>query len=74
MAALLLIPIIFPIVMGFILMCNGIKDNRQRHIYVAMVCIINMILAIVFMFTVPEQSFTVIRFSEIVSITFRVDG
>ena len=74
MALLLLIPILFPIIMGFILMGLKIEDRKARNIYVAIVCITNMILAIVFMFTVPDQSVTLIRFSDTVSIALKVDG
>lgn len=74
MAILLLIPIFFPIVMGLAMLPLNLEDRGKRQAYVASTIIINMILSIIFMFTIPKQTFTLIRFSETASITFRVDG
>ncbi len=74
MAILLLIPIFFPIAMGLAMLPLNLEDRGKRQIYVTSVVIINMVLSIIFMFTIPKQTFTLIRFSETASITFRVDG
>ena len=74
MSFLLIIPIFFPIAMGLALLALNFKERGKRQIYVASVCIANMIMSIVFMFTVPAREFTLVRFTDTISITFKVDG
>lgn len=74
MSFLLLIPIFFPIAMGLALLALNFEERGKRQIYVATVCIANMIMSIVFMFTIPATEFTLVQFTEKISITFKVDG
>ena len=74
MSFLLIIPIFFPIAMGLALLALNFKERGKRQIYVASVCIANMIMSIFFMFTVPAREFTLVRFTDTISITFKVDG
>ena len=71
---LLLIPVFFPIAMGLALLGLNFKERRARQIYVATVVIANMIASIVLMLTLKGKPFTLVRFTDTISITLKVDG
>ena len=56
------------------LLIANFKERMARQIYVASIVVANMILSIIFIFAVPHQEFTLIRFTDTLSISFRVDG
>ena len=74
MSFLLCIPVLLPIVGGIGLLIANFKERMARQIYVASIVVANMILSIIFIFAVPHQEFTLIRFTDTLSISFRVDG
>lgn len=74
MAFWLLIPVFFPIAMGLAMLVINHKERKSRQAYVLSVVIINMIASIIIMFTLPHKAFTLIKFSDSVSITLRIDG
>ena len=74
MPFLLLIPVFFPIAMGLALLALNFKERAHRQIYVAIVIIANMIMSVVFMFTVPRRVFTLVRFTDTISISLKLDG
>ena len=71
---LLLIPVFFPIAIGLALLGLNFKERRARQIYVATVVIANMIASIVLMLTLKGKPFTLVRFTDTISITLKVDG
>ena len=74
MSFLLLIPVFFPIAMGLALLALNFKERKPRQIYVASTVIANMVMAIVFMLTVPRTTFTLVRFTDTLSISLKLDG
>ena len=74
MSFMLCIPVLLPIVGGIGLLIANFKERMARQIYVASIVVANMILSIIFIFAVPHQEFTLIRFTDTLSISFRVDG
>ena len=74
MSFLLCIPIILPILGGLGLLIAKFKERIKRQIYVASIIIADMILSLIFIFTVPDQKFTLVQFTDTISITLKVDG
>lgn len=73
MDALILIPILFPIVAGAILPLLGLKDNRKgRQYYVAGVVIANMVLTVLIC-SLGDLGIHVFSISKVVSLYLRVD-
>ena len=65
---------LLPIVAGAGLLISGCSDRRKRQIYVASVVAVNMLITLGVIFFGPKEELTLIRFSEGMSLAFRVDG
>jgi multicomponent Na+:H+ antiporter subunit D len=74
MAWLLLIPVLLPIVAGLGLLILNFKERMQRQLYVAGIIIANAIISIILMFTIRNEAFTIVRFSDKINLTLRIDG
>ena len=68
----LLIPILFPIVAGLVVF--AINHRIARQIYVGTVLVLNAIAVFLISFLTETSSFTLWKFSDSLSITFRFDG
>ena len=68
----LLIPILFPIVAGLVVF--AINHRIARQIYVGTVLVLNAIAVFLISFLTETSSFTLWKFSDSLSITFRCDG
>jgi multicomponent Na+:H+ antiporter subunit D len=69
-----LIPVLLPIVAGLGLLILNFKERMQRQLYVAGVIIANAIISIILMFTIRNEAFTIVRFSDKINLTLRIDG
>ena len=68
----LLIPILFPIVAGLVVF--AINHRIARQIYVGTVLVLNAIAVFLISFLTETSNFTLWKFSDSLSITFRFDG
>ena len=66
--------LLLPILGGLGLLIAKFKERIKRQIYVASIIIADMILSLIFIFTVPDQKFTLVQFTDTISITLKVDG
>lgn len=73
-AAFLLLPILLPIVGGFLIIPLAFKDDIKRNIYSEVIACLTTVLVWVTIFGAVREPVTVYSFREGFNITFRVDG
>lgn len=69
-----ILPVIFPIIAGLALLPVKFKDRKQREKWILSITVLNAIFALYAIFFVDAGAVTLFRFSERLSIAFRVDG
>ncbi len=70
----LILPIIFPIVVGLGLLLVKFKERRKREFWISAIVIVNTILALAVIFLGPKGTYVAFRFSERLSLAYKVDG
>ena len=72
---LLLLPILFPIVSGAILLfLKSMDDRKKRQWYVAVVVIANAVFVLTAIYLGSKEAFVLYEFSEKLSLKFYIDG
>ncbi|NLK36731.1 MAG: proton-conducting membrane transporter [Epulopiscium sp.] len=71
---IMLLPIVFPIIVGLGLLTVKFKERKKREFWVSAVIILNALIALAVIFYGPKEMFTAFRFSDRLSLAFRVDG
>jgi len=72
---MILLPVLFPVICGFLILLLKFKDHKKREIYVSIVVLITSFLSLALIFRGPqEELFTVMQFSRRLSLAFRIDG
>ena len=69
-----LLPVIFPIIAGAVLLPVKFKDRKQREKWVLSIIVLNAIFALYAIFGADNPYVTIFRFSEHLSLTLHVDG
>lgn len=70
----ILLPILFPIIAGLGLLSVKFKERKKREICIASIIILNAIIALAVIFFGPKELLTAYRFSDKLSLAFKVDG
>lgn len=70
----LLLPIIFPIIVGLGLLLVKFKERRKREFWISAIVIANTILVLAVIFFGPKGTYVAFRFSERLSLAYKVDG
>lgn len=71
---MILIPILFPILLGALLPVLRVQKRIHREIYVGMVVLINSILTFYLLFHRPQETMTIVKMTQDLSLAFRIDG
>ena len=75
MSALLLIPIVFPILTGALIPLIGFKNRKKRTVYIIGMSLLNSLVILALCMLVPEtERFTIFNISESVPIRIHLDG
>lgn len=70
----IILPVIFPVLAGIGLLLANFKTRRVREICVSSIVILNAILAVAIIVCGPKDSFVAFRFSDALSMAFKIDG
>jgi len=71
---LLLLPILFPVIAGAVLLISKLEDRQKRQKYVSFVIICNAILVFAVLYFDTKDVFVLYRFSQKLSLKFHIDG
>lgn len=71
---MMILPIIIPVIGGALIPFVRFQTRRNRQIYVLAVVVINALITFFAIRTVPDQAYTLVRFSQRLSLGFRIDG
>ncbi|MBO5352748.1 MAG: proton-conducting membrane transporter [Lachnospiraceae bacterium] len=75
MSALLLVPIVFPILAGALIPLLNFKERQKRTVYVITMAAINSLVIAGLCFVLPEETvFTIFRLTESMPICIQLDG
>lgn len=69
----IILPIIFPLVMGFLILTNNFESRRNREIFVFIAVVLNTIFAFNAMFNTTGE-WQIFKFQEMLTIGFNIDG
>ncbi len=72
--AFLLIIVLFPLVAGVLIPLLPFQNRRAMMIYIETAVVINSILVWLLLFNRPEGTFTLLKFTGNLSVTFHLDG
>lgn len=70
----ILLPILFPVIAGAMLLISKLEDRQKRQKYVSFVVICNAIFVLTVLYFDSKQPFVLYRFSDKLSLTFHIDG
>lgn len=70
----LLLPILFPVIAGVILLISKLEDRQKRQKYVSFVVILNAIFVLSILYIDNKEPFVLYRFSEKLSLILHIDG
>ncbi len=70
----LIIPVFLPIILGAILFFIPFKSQKQRNIYVLTALLASSVAVWLAAFLVPENSFTILQFTDDLSFSLKLDG
>lgn len=73
-AGLILVPILLPLVTGACLPLFHFQERKHREWYVSAAVILNSLVILVLLLNRPEEAVTVLRLTETLTISFRLDG
>lgn len=71
---MILIPILLPIIGGILLSVFRFQNRRARMWYLESLVLVNSLLVFWLLFHRPSDSFTLLKFTGSLSVTFRIDG
>ncbi|MDE6874762.1 MAG: proton-conducting membrane transporter [Lachnospiraceae bacterium] len=70
----ILLPIVFPVLMGAMLPLLPVKSRRARNLYVELVTIATSAFAVWLIFHRPSEDFTVLNLAGELAVMFHIDG
>ena len=71
---LLLLPILFPVIAGMVLLISKLEDREKRQKYVASVVILNAIFVLLVLYFGSKDAFVLHKFSQKLSLILHIDG
>lgn len=71
---IILLPIIFPVLMGALLPLFPFRSRRARNIYVEIVTVLTSLLAIYMIFHRPSMDFVALKLAGTLAVMFHIDG
>lgn len=71
---LILFCILFPLVTGALLLVFKFKTSKARQLYTGSVVLVNSLVTAFVLLQHPKDSFTLLKITDSISFTFRVDG
>ena len=72
--ALILLPVLFPIVLACLIPLMHFKTRKSREIYVGAVVVINTLITYWLLFNGPTEAFTIVKMKNDLSLALRIDG
>ena len=70
----LIVPVFFPVLMGFISYLIPWKSDKARRIFCFASILLTTVFVWVLIFTVSNKPFTILRFTDYLSFRLRLDG